>query len=790
MPSSAFDNANNHDTEKSSQTQFVKEVHFSVFFDGTSNNMVQQAYFKSFKEAKIKELTKVQIEKTGDVNEIINAKDEIYNCIYALYSLASLKYNENQNLSAQDIPTNYYTYYCTRLNNAINIIQKNIPETYKNEINEIKDKIEIIKSYKEKNDSSTTRINIILDSIVSKSESLINENLDRLQIESKFTTTALYADNENGYSNIAILHSLTNEQKNNNENIYKTLYIEGSGANDISTTKGNTLYLFEKNTNGLGFGLGKTGVTALVSKAIDYIYNFLNSKSIKSKLNNDIKYHFYVFGFSRGATCARLFTELATRKENQKLNREAEFGQETSKVKDIYDSNGKRIPFMETNFIEDIEIKRENVSVDFLGIYDTVASIGFLKQKDGWTNSLSLIYRSFWWNNYHGNFHYMNARDYGLYSPNNEKVKFTLHICAGDEFRENFALVNIGKKIPANAMEIIIPGCHSDIGGGYVTGNGMDAVIYKFIPRKFERLMKSYLVRITPLRLVSDIYLRNKEKATMFIKDPYIDDKANTKELSPETLAQLGWIEKEWENGNYNTLKTQENEKVHYTLRVANGPNEIKFKRYTLGGYGNIPLQMMVGCFKKCIQKSTNGRESIKLFKEKTTPYDIPTDLEEFGKNLITTASVCPHGERLWLMPKGGYSGEFYQKLRLKYLHFTSSCEILHFRVPINNDFATPTKRNDNTINDNKENIFNCIDTEFANFGNNCNYDNNARICRIMYNGDDNYESNMESTEKAKKENKYVHYIYELGNGYGLNCREIEYDKIIEKKEKMINNSK
>ena len=47
--------------------------------------------------------------------------------------------------------------------------------------------------------------------------------------------------------------------------MYHNIYVEGAGAYDVAN--GST-----SNINGLGFGLGKTGVTALVSKAIKEIY--------------------------------------------------------------------------------------------------------------------------------------------------------------------------------------------------------------------------------------------------------------------------------------------------------------------------------------------------------------------------------------------------------------------------------------------------------------------------------------------------------------------------------------
>lgn len=72
-----------------------------------------------------------------------------------------------------------------------------------------------------------------------------------------------------GYSNIAVMHDncLLYEkwkEKQNENCICKAYYIEGSGAEDTSE-------FISQNPNGLGFGLGNTGVTALVSKAVYYV---------------------------------------------------------------------------------------------------------------------------------------------------------------------------------------------------------------------------------------------------------------------------------------------------------------------------------------------------------------------------------------------------------------------------------------------------------------------------------------------------------------------------------------
>ncbi len=691
----SYDQSEGVDIQEKSIIPTIEHVHFGIFFDGTNNNMVQQAYFHTFK---------------GDGNQVNMMLDK------------------------------------RNLKNAKASIKKQ-EKAYKDAISKIEKRKELQGEYDSllltvtgtHGPGSANPDMARIAQLHSEMESL-DEEIEMIQAtQSHIDIGALHSDKENGYSNIAILHSLLKEQINTSSELYYNIYVEGSGANDIAVTKGDIGLTDEGNINGLGFGLGLTGVTALVSKAVKYVFNYLTT--ICSKCDENTKYHFYVFGFSRGATCARLFAELATRDEGKHLDREKEFSQDTSKVKHLYDKKGGRLPFMEKDFLKGTPIiKRENVTVDFLGIYDTVASIGFLKQKDGWTNSLSWSYRGFWWNNYHGNFHYMNAHDYGLFSPHNNRVLHTCHICAADEFRENFALVNLGSEMPNNAMEIIMPGCHSDVGGGYVTETSIDYVLYKFVPRKLEHFIKQNKI----IEFLGYPYLKSKKRATMFVNNPlshpYND--RSVRELNPDTLGILGWIGREWITGS-KIIDISKSDKKPFTLRVADWTNEIKFKRFSIGGYGNIPLQMMKKCFEEC--------GCINLFIKSTTPYDIPPDLTGFGDNLKNLITI-PAGQRIWAVPEGGYSGEFYRKLRLKYLHFTSSCEIAHHRTKVKKENVHHSKKSDK-----EEPWYKLGKLEFngANFGNNCNYDNDAHICRIVYYGDEKLVGDHQSN---------VHYMYELSN--------------------------
>ena len=196
----------------------------------------------------------------------------------------------------------------------------------------------------------------------------------------------------------------------------------------------------------MAFGLGKTGVVALVSRAIRLVTNYLLSLNLDKQ---NINIHFDVFGFSRGATCARLFSYLVARGKDEVLPREKEFRnylpsnyfvglQEEKHDWDWYKNKNWREKNISSKddrlkFLEDYN--PQNVNVAFLGIYDTVASIGFLKldnkdeyhksfkknddkdsasSKDGYVNYIYPVLATTN-EDYRNNFHCDNVTNYGLY---------------------------------------------------------------------------------------------------------------------------------------------------------------------------------------------------------------------------------------------------------------------------------------------------------------------------------------------------------------------------------------
>jgi len=144
----------------------------------------------------------------------------------------------------------------------------------------------------------------------------------------------------------------------------------------------------------------------------------------------------YVYGFSRGAAAARAFvnwlSELLPKPEEGK-----------DKPEQCLAVEGLKIP----------------LSVEFLGLLDTVASVGVahiapvVEGHMGWANGTQEL---------------PAEKIYG------GLIKKCVHLVSSHEQRLCFPLDSIRRpdgKYPANSLEVVYPGMHSDLGGGYPPGD-------------------------------------------------------------------------------------------------------------------------------------------------------------------------------------------------------------------------------------------------------------------------------------------------------------------------------
>ncbi|WP_417530957.1 T6SS phospholipase effector Tle1-like catalytic domain-containing protein [Marinobacter lipolyticus] len=194
------------------------------------------------------------------------------------------------------------------------------------------------------------------------------------------------------------------------KNYQYSIYSPGAGT---KTGSGDSLL-------GAATGLGETGVLEQVTSAFEQLVHFI---SIDLSSANIDKLTIDLFGFSRGAAAARHAANDISQ------GTEGILGQ-------LFSQKGLKWP--------------ADISIRFLGLFDTVAGIVNLKNGDFSAQ-----------NNYN--------KPVNLYIDPS-KVENVLHLTALDEKRGNFALNSIRSPdttLPSNFTEIAIPGAHSDIGGGY-----------------------------------------------------------------------------------------------------------------------------------------------------------------------------------------------------------------------------------------------------------------------------------------------------------------------------------
>lgn len=397
------------------------------------------------------------------------------------------------------------------------------------------------------------------------------------------------------YTNVAIL-----------ESFYKTdathysLYVEGSGSDmDFDSTGADFI--------GLALGAGDNGVVAKVGKALDFISNFI----LSSKPNGQkYRLHFDVFGFSRGATAARIFNyivysdKIAQKSGNEELKKNSDsFVKKLQPEKDI-----------------------ESKEVEFLGIFDTVGSVGVV--------------------------HSDNVAQYGLWAT--DMCRRVVHLCGMDELRKNFAIIDIESSVHSNGLELFLPGCHTDIGGGISMGRDEPAIInkvdfagVKIVSQKVKNTM------LTPM----NFFLRENEDNTRQNLRFICVDPANPDTQQPvtvDTLIEMGWIDEDKQVDEFNESLAG-NLGNYYTEGTFN----ISMFRHVRYGYSNVSLALMV---------EDAVKERCDMFNFRTELFPIPTDnIVEEVYNKAKTQMQSGRSGRIAISPSD------YAHLRRKYLHYSAN---------------------------------------------------------------------------------------------------------------------
>ena len=194
---------------------------------------------------------------------------------------------------------------------------------------------------------------------------------------------------------------------------FRMVYVEG-----IGTRSGQ-----EDSTLGAGTGRGETGVAGRVQSSFVLIKQRIKEALDENPGSEVVSLTFDTFGFSRGAAAARHFANEVVR------GKQGPLGEILRSVADAFSSTFS-------------DQYKSDINMGFIGLFDTVPSIA------GWSNL--------------GDIKSPIATGIKLYL---DRRYFTdvVQLVARDECRGNFAL----SRVTPDHKEIVLPGVHSDIGGGY-----------------------------------------------------------------------------------------------------------------------------------------------------------------------------------------------------------------------------------------------------------------------------------------------------------------------------------
>ncbi|MBR5374684.1 MAG: DUF2235 domain-containing protein [Paludibacteraceae bacterium] len=205
------------------------------------------------------------------------------------------------------------------------------------------------------------------------------------------------------------------------------VYVDGIGTSTSS----------DSGIVGQGLGVGDLGVEAKVQKGCELIVGCLNDMYDESgKEECQVSLNIAATGFSRGAAAARRFASCA----NTRKGGESPYNVCLKK-------------HLESSMKENITLENDTVNISVLGLFDTVSSFGVgktLKSSNPFLSNKETLKE-----------YANNVKELSL---NELEADYIFQLCAADEYRLHFGLT----KVPEEDKNYIIPGCHSDVGGGII----------------------------------------------------------------------------------------------------------------------------------------------------------------------------------------------------------------------------------------------------------------------------------------------------------------------------------
>ena len=321
------------------------------------------------------------------------------------------------------------------------------------------------------NDSPANEIDVVLNLFFDGTQN--NKNNTQLGEKSSLSN----GDDDsytNDYSNVAKVYDAVDP----NADRQVKVYIEGIGTVD---GKRDSLSWAGGIPNNIGspMGEGDRGIEAKVTRGCIKAAQVL-SKKYKGKEISVLKIN--VFGFSRGAAAARHFVHICHKpalvmtvnRYNMRVlppkdyeHPENETKTETAFLLDKHEKDfTDRYGYFGACLLKS-GVKVKEIRFNFAGLYDTVASYGL---------------------NHRGNWFVKNDSEQ-LHLDAVKNCRVVVQFATQEEFRENFSLTNV-KKSGIRGIDLILPGVHSDIGGGYKNNVRENVLIYKGTKENCEKYKK------------------------------------------------------------------------------------------------------------------------------------------------------------------------------------------------------------------------------------------------------------------------------------------------------------
>lgn len=343
----------------------------------------------------------------------------------------------------------------------------------------------------------------------------------------------------NDYTNVARLYMSCDKAY--------AIYIEGIG----------TLNRQKDVDAGFQYGSGTSGIRAKVRKGCNELaQKIIEAKNKREKIRKitSLSVTVDVFGFSRGATAARNFLyevnsahkrekDIVIKKQTKKvldkdlINPYSPNDDSVYTTKEVFTGfyidkdnvivnmdyiENDHMPkygylgyyLLENGFSKE-ELQNMTLSIRFLGIYDTVSSY----EDVGDLNALSKIDHGI----KHTRKNYFKDDVEQLQINNLGYFKQAVHFVAMDEHRQNFALTHLKG---TNCKEKVLPGVHSNIGGGYETGievvdeleiAPLNNIILPYLKKQKELLVKEYWYKEEQTDIVIDHVPKEMAKKGLYI---------------------------------------------------------------------------------------------------------------------------------------------------------------------------------------------------------------------------------------------------------------------------------